>query len=627
MEKYRLSLIIIGLAATSCASDFTADGLALKLDDQVCVTGMTVNGTELKVAPGPLVTLCDVEKGNFVPASAIEGAPGKSWSLSFGEAKAKAALTITSRDRALRFSCDLQGEPSLPARGMLLRFAFPFDAMGWQWHNDMQTSKAITENLGGKNVYENVVPLRAYADLPEWRDKPALRMGYCNRNFCTVLTRPAAGGPGVGLCLAVPMDNPCIFRTAYDSANKRLEIVYDFALSPDTRRPNQVSFAFDLYACDPQWGFRSALSRYYEMYPEFFRRYVREQGQWMAFNRLSEIDNANEFYFALQEGAPEPEYDDKIGVLSATYFTHAGMFANIPNYDPEKAPLPPYETQVAAMEAQFKRTTGMDGIYEKVGLRNAQGRLDVQKASVYGHLIAQFNLDPELPYGEWTLKRTTTTTETIKEKKNGNLDGFYYDGLSAGVNYNTAHFKTADSPCLWDPVAKKPYLNNFFSSCEFARAAAEMLRPRGQITMMNGALGSSFFVAPWLDVLGAETGLRIPRESFNYIRTVIYHKPFLTLLKGNYEQKIGRPEMELFMRRCLASSPASLTGRPAGLAPAGDTGIILAITSATETSSASTSRYVAPWRWRDGSRFLMRAVLNRMSSWNALVRRLMELCG
>jgi hypothetical protein len=101
-------------------------------------------------------------------------------------------------------------------------------------------------------------------------------------------------------------------------------------------------------------------------------------------------------------------------------------------------------------------------------------------------------------------------------------------------------------------VAKKPYLNNFFSSCEFARAAAEMLRPRGQITMMNGALGSSFFVAPWLDVLGAETGLRIPRESFNYIRTVIYHKPFLTLLKGNYEQKIGRPEMELFMRRCLA---------------------------------------------------------------------------
>ncbi|OGV93212.1 MAG: hypothetical protein A3K19_33990 [Lentisphaerae bacterium RIFOXYB12_FULL_65_16] len=549
------------LATTTFAADLKAGGLTLQLDDKANVTAMTAGGRALKVAPSPLVSLCDVEKGQFAAATVTGDSSGTKWSLDFADTKVKAVLSISAKDDALRFLCDLQGEPSLPARGVLLRFTFPFDATGWQWANDMQTLSPISE---GK-VFENVVPLRAYADLPEWRDKPALRMGYCNRNFCTTLTGPA------GVCLAVPLDRPCIFRTAYDGTNRRLEMVYDFALSPDTRQPNAVSFAFDLYACDPQWGFRSALAQYYKMYPDFFRCYVREQGQWQAFSKLSEIDNANEFYFALQEGAPEPEYDDKVGVLSTIYFTHAGMMGNIPNYDPEKDPLPPYETQVAAVNEAFKREMKVDGIYDKVGTMNAQGKLDVQKWSVYAHLLAQFNLDPELPWGDFLLKKTLADTERIKKQKNADLDGFYYDGLTTGINYNTAHFKTADSPCLWDPVAKKPYINNFFSSCEFARAVAEQLRTRGQITMMNGAVGDSFFVAPWLDIFGEETGLRIPRASFNYVRTVICHKPFMTLLKGNYEQKIARPEMELFMKRCLAYGvyPGFFDWPPSGLGPGG----------------------------------------------------------
>ncbi|MEN6401111.1 MAG: hypothetical protein ABFD94_04145, partial [Armatimonadia bacterium] len=407
---------------------------------------------------------------------------------------------------------------------------------------------------------------RAYADLPEWKDKPALRMGYSNENYTTVLAGP------VGLCLAVPLDKPCIFRTAYDGTTKRLDIVYDFALTPQSRKPNEVSFAFDLYSCDPQWGMRAALQKYYAMYPEMFKVYVPKQGQWMAFNRLSEIDNANEFWFALQEGAPEPEYDDKIDVLSAIYYTHAGMWGNLPPpYNPEKDPLPPYEDQVAAVEKSFKSAMGQDGIYEKVGTRKPDGKLAVEKWSVYAHLLAQFNLDPELPWGDWLIKNTITRTESVKKSKGGDLDGFYYDGLTAGLNYNPEHFKTHDAPILWDPVNKQPYINNFFSSVEFARGTAELLRPRGQITMMNGALGDSFYVVPWLDILGAETGLIIPRKDFNYIRTVIYHKPFLTLLKGNYEKQIDRPQMELFMKRCLAYGvyPGFFDWPPSGLGPGG----------------------------------------------------------
>ena len=554
-------IALLSVASSVPADRIEAAGLSITLDEGANVTDIAVAGTQLSVTPAPLMALLEASGDAYASPDAIAGNVAGGLTATFADAKATARVAIRSADGALRFTCNLKGQQNLPAGGMLLRFSFPFDAIGWTWHDDMQTARPITQG----NSFENVRPLRAYADLPEWEDEPALRMGYSNRNFCTVLTGP------VGLCLAVPIDRPCIFRTAYDAAEKRLEIIYEFALSPDTRTPNEVDLAFDLYPCDPYWTFRSALARYYRIYPQLFTNYIPEPGQWMPFSRLSEIDNPNELYFGLQEGAPEPQYDDQIDVLSTIYFTHAGMGARIPDYDPEADLLPPYDVQIAAVEEAFRARTGQDGMYAQVGLYNSEGKLDVRKWAVYAHLIAQFNLDPELPYGDWTLKRAISLSDSIKQNKNADLDGFYYDGLSAGINYNPDHFKTAQAPCLWDPIAKKPFINNFFSSCEFARAAAELLRPRGQVTMMNGALGASFYVAPWLDVLGAETGLRIPRESLNYIRSTTHHKPFLTLLKGNYEKSIGYDEIELFHKRCLAYGvfPGFFDWPPSGLGPGG----------------------------------------------------------
>lgn len=543
------------------AATVKAGDMALEVDSQGRVTGLQAAGQKLPVRPEALVSLAEAGGQGYVAATVTGGDLNRGLQLDFGPLGATAVMKVTAHGEALRFECDLQGAER-PDRGLMLRFALPVQAVGWQWHDDMQTRRTITAD----KTFENVVPLRAYADLPEWADQPALRLGYSNRNFCSVITGP------VGLSLAVPLDRPCLFHTSYSGQNQRLEHVYEFALSPLTREPRRVRFSFDLYSCDPAWGLRSALQRYYRMYPDMFKVYVSEQGQWMAFSKLSEIDNVNEFYFALQEGAPEPEYDDKINVLSTVYYTHAGMPGNFPPpYDPEKDPLPPYEEQVKAMERAFKSAMGQDGIYEKVGTRKADGKLAVEKWKVYAHLIAQFNPDPDLPYGEHLIKNTITRTDWYKEKRGAKLDGFYYDGLTSGLNYAPEHFKTADAPLIWNPVEQKPFLNNFFSSVEFARGTAELLRPRGQITMMNGALGESFYVVPWLDILGAETGLRIPRSDFNYIRTVIYHKPFMTLLKGNYEKQIGQPEMELFMKRCLAYGvfPGFFDWPPSGLGPGG----------------------------------------------------------
>ncbi len=556
-----VGVLVIAMSGVCVAATVTGGGVALDVDGAGVVQGISVDGQAANAQPAPLLSLCDVTKDTeFVAGTVTAGDIGGTLEVSFEGRDAQASLAVDQRDDALHFTCDLVGSAGLPARGVLLRITLPIDCLGWQWHDDMQSTRVID----GDTAYENVQALRAWPDLPEWADKPNLRVGAANRNFCTVVAGP------VGLCLAPDIERPVIFRTSYDGAARQLQLVYDLALSPDTDPPNRWSFAFDVYACDPEWGFRAALQEYYEMYPELFRNYVPEPGQWMAFSDLKYIDNANEFHFGLQEGARDPAYDDKIAVQDCTYFTHAGQFIRIPDHDPEKDPEPPWDVIVGETEKTFERNTGLTGIYGEIGLHDTDGQFQIPKTRVYGHYIAQFNIDPDLRYGQWYLDRTAQQTAGFAAK-GGVLDGFYYDGLTTGLNYRADHFSSSNAPPMWDPSSEKPVLNNFFNSCDFARAAAELLRPRGQITMMNGALGATFYVAPWLDVFGAETGVRIARENFNFIRTIIYHKPMLTLLKGNYEQQIGYDEMELFMKRALAYGifPGFFDWPPSGLGPGG----------------------------------------------------------
>ena len=524
----------------------TAKDLKLAVDDAGRVTQLDIAGTDVmgQSAPAALVEMADVTRGpEFVAGTRTGGDLAAGLELAFEGLDAGATVTAQALEQgAVRFTCRLVGKKDAPARGVVLRFALPVDAVGWQWYDDMQTSRAVED---GK-TYENIRPLREWPDLPEWADRPSLRMGSANRNFTTVLTGP------VGLALAVPIDRPCIFRTAYDAQQRRLHLVYDLALSPDTLKPNEWTFEFGLYPCDPAWGFRGALDGYYRLHPELFANHVKQPGQWMAFSKLSQIDNVNEFLFGVQWGAPEVAYDDKIDVPSVVYLTHAGQFANIPDHNPETDPLPGHDVLLKAMTEAFRRTTGVEDMFAAVALYDVEGKADIRKTRAYGHIISQFNLTPQLPYGKWLLEQATRRTEGVFERTGGRLDGFGYDGLCSGLNYRAEHFRYSVAPPIWDPVAKKPVLNNHFDSCAFARAAAESFRAKGQISIMNGSLHASCFVAPWLDIFGAETGLRISREAFNYVRSISRHKPVVTLLKGNYEQTYGRGEIELFMKRALA---------------------------------------------------------------------------
>jgi len=572
-----VALMLAVLPGCNRNFNLSSGDLKITLDQEANVIGLQVGQTNLQVAAAPLVSLCPVDKGQFYPARIVGGSLARGLKLDFGEARATANLKIVEHEGSIKFAIDLQGK-NLPARGMLLRFSFPVDAIGWQWHDNISSNRVI-----GDKVYENVESVRYYPyypDLPEWRDQSGLRMGYRNRNFCSAISGPD------GLCLAVPLKPPCIFRTSYDGARKSFDITYDFALTPDSRKANAVCFSFNLYTFDPAWGLRAALEKYYRLYPEYFKVFAKVPGQWAAFSTpFSDIDNVDEFRFGSHWTTIDPAYDDKIGVPTTLYYLHAGMPGNFPPpYNPEKDPLPSYEEQVAAVDRSFKkgssglRGTGQDGMYEKVGTRNPDGKLDMKKWSVYGHLLAQYSLDPELPYGKFVLADSLKIIQEFREKRNADLDGFGYDDLPQGADYAVAHFRTSESPVFWDPINKKPFLDNYNASVKFAEAMAKEMRAMGKITIINNWSVKScpIFLAPWLDMIGQEVelvgrGCYCSRDDLNNLRVALHHKPFLTVLKDRFEA-VDRSQIESFMKRCLAYgvSPGFFDRMTSGLGPGGE---------------------------------------------------------
>ena len=47
------------------------------------------------------------------------------------------------------------------------------------------------------------------------------------------------------------------------------------------RVPLGREWVVDAYGCDPAWGFRDALRRYYAAFPEYYTHHGRGDGLWM----------------------------------------------------------------------------------------------------------------------------------------------------------------------------------------------------------------------------------------------------------------------------------------------------------------------------------------------------------
>lgn len=539
-----LALLLLGLSlGYAQALDLsTKDGLSLKLSGQGAVTGVSVAGKALPAGGAGGFSIIDVAAGG--KTAPVTGAVAND--TFSGQAETlKVALTARYEvtDSFIRAHCtvrDLTGGD----RGIVVYFSVPVDAAGWNWWQDIQTTKPIEAN----KTYEDASGVRAFPGIAEYMGQPGLDVGRHSRLFAAAITGPA------GLSYAAPLDEFRIFRTGYDGSRQQFYIAFDLALCQETKVPSEATFTFLIQRVAPQWGLRDALHRYYTIYPGLFTKIIetrkQPEGIWMPFEDLENIQDSNEFGFRVQEGANNSAYDDLMGVDSLPYYGGGSELIWVPDYKPGKDSVPPYETLVDIFNQQLEKRYNIKNGYSEACIWNKDGQCSITDAAPYGHFGSQLDANSAFQYGQALLQNMGNYFES-RQKQGSRLDGVYYDGLAAGLDYNRAHFKDASFPPIWDPVAQKPLLYNYFSSLDFARTASEKLHAEGRMAMTNGAMSSDMFTAPYLDYMGEETGLNIPRSGFNFVRAICYRKTFMTLLKGDYT-KYTHADIEHYMQRCVA---------------------------------------------------------------------------
>ena len=511
---------------TATAATVSAGGVSVGLAQDGAVSRITCGGDALPLsdAPSGWMALDVAAKSDFHRSDGrIGGGTVRQTSLIKPlSLKMEASCAPDGDHPAIEFrlkATDTSGKD----RAMSFVYALPLDLVGWTWCDDLYRSRKIEPRM----VYQNTSRISA--------GKTGLMARY---------PIAAVAGPKHGIAVATPLDSPRICRLQYDAANRCLLVCFDAALVPDMQAsPSQAGFRFLLYRFDPQWGFRSALARYYTLRPEHFRKRVPKEGIWMAFAKISQVQGHEDFGFAFKEGNNEPAWDDEHGYLTFRYTEPQTYWLRMPKGAPRS-----YEGCVGVIEKNLAGGNAAQKLWAQAtmasGCKDPRGRyhLWVQDAPWCDGCVCALNPDPDLPGAATKGKLSYTIADAGRRygpDAKGVLDGEYLDSLEgwSGVqNYRREHFRYANVPLAYDRMTRRACILNVFSIYEFVEFISADVHRRGKLMMANGAPMRYYWHAAHLDLMGSEMhwkrgGKYQPpdEEELAFRRAICGTKPWLIL--------------------------------------------------------------------------------------------------
>jgi hypothetical protein len=119
------------------------------------------------------------------------------------------------------------------------------------------------------------------------------------------------------LALAMPADAPYVFEFRDLSAEKAVQMRLPLGFSnraSDALRM-RAPFSIVIFATDPRWHFRSALARYYALFPARFARVEPRDGGWFFANRVPQIPNPQHYAFFEGQGDLDETHERGLGMF------------------------------------------------------------------------------------------------------------------------------------------------------------------------------------------------------------------------------------------------------------------------------------------------------------------------
>ncbi|MGQ9730672.1 MAG: hypothetical protein ACUVX8_05295, partial [Candidatus Zipacnadales bacterium] len=452
-------------------------------------------------------------------------------------------VTWTETPEALRLSGrlrDLRSED----RAVTLLFALPVNARGGEWGRNIRGGRRIEET--GEYAETVAMGTGATGTMAQYPFSCIYRDGW-------------------GLGLGIDLNRPCQYRLAYNADLQQYFAAFDFALVPDTEAfPSAAPFSLVLYAVDPAWGFRSAAERYYRIFPESFVCRSKQQGIWMPFAKISEVEGWEDFGFRYKEGNNETEWDDQHDILTFRYTEPSTWWMPMPEDMPRT-----YEVAMALAQQIADGTAQGDQMKAKAlftsGLFDEQGRYVMRFLDTPWCNGAVFSMSclPGLK-GEVIDARINWNDEQKARlygaQRKGDLDGEYLDSLegyvTSDMNFRREHFAVANRPLTFTRLDHRPVIHKGLAVDEFVEWIADDVHKMGKLMMANSVPYRFTFLVGNLDVMGTETDwLRggkwqpMGHDHLSLIRTMCAQKPYLFLMNTDFEA-LG-PYVERYFQRSL----------------------------------------------------------------------------
>ena len=423
-------------------------------------------------------------------------------------------------------------------RAVTLVYAIPVAGDDWQW-------------LANPRQAEPAAPNREYMFA---HALPA-GMGRLSRYPVAAVSNGRCG-----TALGIDMGSPAFFRAGFNTATHELFLAFDLGLAPE--KP-AAHIRLCRFGFEPRWGFRAALTRYYEFFPDQFRCRTPQQGIWMPFAKISQVPAWEDFGFRFKEGNNETHWDKAHGILTFRYTEPLTWWMVMPTNMPRT-----FDAALAEAKRRVdEKGNGSAQAFLTSGYHDAEGRPAARLLDTpwCNGAVWSMNSMPGIP-GDYTDFKTKWNP-AIRAKlygpaRQGDLGGEYVDSSEGYVtdvlDFRRDHFAATETPLTFAPDTQQPAIFRGLIAFEYVRAIARDMRALNKLMMANGTPGSLCWLAPQLDVLGTETDWNphgvwqpMPDEELLYRRALCRGKPYCFLMNTAFE-KFSRECMKRYMRRCLA---------------------------------------------------------------------------
>jgi hypothetical protein len=372
--------------------------------------------------------------------------------------------------------------------------------------------------------------------------------------------RSLAGANVRGVGLGIDMARPAFFRVGYSGGTKELFLAYDIGLAPE--KPS-ARVRFCKFTFGPKWGFRAALARYYEIFPEHFRCRTPEQGLWMPFARISDINDWQDFGFRFKEGTNETAWDDRNDIITFRYTEPMTWWMSMPKEMPRTLESALAHARHLASERADRRAKAFltSGFHDHTGKFAAR----LRDTPWCDGAVWSINSMPQIE-GDVTDFKNKWNPELRERfygpKAKGSLDGEYIDSSEGYVtdelDFRRDHFAAARTPLTFSLDGRKVAILRGLVSFEYTRALAEDIHSMGKLMMANSTPSRLCWLAPQLDVMGTETNWNpggrwqpMSDRDMLYRRILCKGKPFCFLMNTRFEQ-FSRELVARYMKRSLA---------------------------------------------------------------------------